>query len=86
VKEYVVADEVKSDRLEEKAAGFFDDGKEATEHADDYVFITVFFAAVLFFAGMSLRFAWLKLRAIVLGFAVVLLAYGFVRLGIMPTH
>ena len=70
----------------EKATGLFEEGKEATEHADDYVFITVFFAAVLFFAGMSLRFVWLKLRAIVLGFAVVLLAYGFVRLGIMPTY
>ena len=36
----------------------FAEGKEATENADDYVFITVFFASVLFFAGISLRFAW----------------------------
>ena len=45
-------------------------GKQATKHADAYVFITVFFAAVLFFAGMSLRFAWPLMRSIVLGFGV----------------
>jgi len=36
----------------------FEEGKEATEHADNYVFATVFFAVVLFFAGISLRFQW----------------------------
>ena len=40
------------------AERLFEEGKDATENADKYVFITVFFAAVLFFAGMSLRFAW----------------------------
>ena len=50
------------------------------------MFITVFFAAVLFFAGMSLRFEWPTLRAIVLGLAALLLGYGFVRLGLLPTY
>jgi hypothetical protein len=84
--QYVLADNVRSDRLEVKGTRLFERGKEATEHADAYVFITVFFAAVLFFAGMSLRFAWPTLRAAVLGFAVILLAYGFVRLGLLPTY
>ena len=44
----------------------FEQGKEATEHADDYVFVTVFFAVVLFFAGISLRFAWFPMRILIL--------------------
>ena len=84
--QYVLSDSLRSDRLEERGTRLFEAGKEATENADAYVFITVFFAAVLFFAGMSLRFAWLKLRAVVLGLAVILLAYGFVRLGLLPTY
>ena len=51
----------------------FEQGKKATETADDYVFVTVFFAIVLFFAGISLRFAWLPIRVGILGLGAVLL-------------
>ena len=54
----------------------FEQGKAATEHADDYVFVTVFFAIVLFFAGISLRFAWLPMRLLILGLGTVILLYG----------
>jgi hypothetical protein len=84
VKEYVVADEVRSDRLEAKASGFFEEGKQATEHADDYVFITVFFAAVLFFAGISLRLDWLPLRIGVLCLGGVMLLGGAVFVLSLP--
>jgi hypothetical protein len=84
--QYKPVDLVKADALELRADRKFEQGKDAIEHADDYVFITVFFAAVLFFAGMSLRFAWPRLRMIVLGFGAVLLAYGFVALLTLPTH
>ena len=42
----------------------FEEGKEATENADKYVFATVFFAIVLFFSGVSLRFEWWRLRIV----------------------
>jgi hypothetical protein len=49
------------------------------------VFATVFFAAVLFLSGMSMRFAWPAMRATVLVVAVVFLAYGVARIAVLPT-
>src|SRR3954453_23482262 len=80
-KNYVLANSVKADKLENLGDVRFEEGKAATEHADDYVFITVFFAVVLFFAGISLRFAWLPMRILILGLGTVLLVYGAIRLG-----
>ncbi len=84
-KNYVLANSVKADKLETLGDVRFEQGKSATEHADDYVFATVFFAVVLFFAGISLRFRWLPMRILILGLGTVLLIYGAVRLGTLPT-
>ena len=83
--QYVLADGVKADRLERLGDRRFEEGKSATEHADDYVFVTVFFAVVLFFAGISLRFAWFPLRVIIMAFAGALIVYGAIRLATLPT-
>jgi hypothetical protein len=85
-KEYVLANAVKADKLERLGDVRFEQGKEATENADDYVFVTVFFAVVLFFAGISLRFTWLPLRIGILALGGALMVYGAVRLGTQPTH
>ena len=61
-------------------------GRRRPRHADDYVFVTVFFAIVLFFAGISLRFPWLPMRLLILGLGTVILVYGGIRLGTLPTH
>ena len=79
-KNYVLANTVKADKLEKLGDVRFEQGKYATEHADDYVFVTVFFAVVLFFAGISLRFAWLPMRLLILAMGAVLLIYGAIRL------
>jgi hypothetical protein len=84
-KQYVLADAVKADKLEKLGDVRFEQGKQATENADDYVFVTVFFAVVLFFAGISLRFTWMPIRMGILVLAAVLLAYGAVRIGTLPT-
>ncbi|MDQ1430386.1 MAG: hypothetical protein QOF40_988, partial [Actinomycetota bacterium] len=84
-KNYVLAAAVKADRLEQVGDRRFEEGKSATENADDYVFVTVFFAIVLFFAGISLRFEWMLMRTIILGIGGILLVYGAVRLGTLPT-
>jgi hypothetical protein len=84
--EYVLSEKVESDRLERVADLRFEQGRKATENADEYVFTTVFFAAVLFFSGISLRFEWMNLRIVMLGLAVVFLIYGLAKLATMPTH
>jgi hypothetical protein len=61
-------------------------GKAATENTDNYVLTTVFFAAVLFFAGISLRFKWQSMRLVVITFAVVFLGYGLARLALLPAR
>jgi hypothetical protein len=82
--EYRQAQSVESDRLEALGDRRFDQAKEATEHADQYIFGTVFFAAVLFFAGISMRFAWLPMRVTVLVVALVFLGYGVAKLASQP--
>jgi hypothetical protein len=83
-KNYVLSNSVKADKLETLGDQRFDQGKDATEHADDYVFATVFFAIVLFFAGISLRFGWLPMRLLILGLGAVMLVYGGFRVGTLP--
>jgi hypothetical protein len=84
--QYVLEDEEEAERLERLGDVRFEQGREATENADKYVFTTVFFAAVLFFSGISLRFEWVKLRMVMLSLAVVFLLWGLAQLATMPTH
>jgi hypothetical protein len=84
-KTYVLADAEESERLEQVGDVRFEQGKAATENADDYVFVTVFFAIVLFFGGISLRFAWLPMRILILAMGGTLLVYGAIRLTTLPT-
>jgi hypothetical protein len=82
--QYRLAAAKNSDELERRGNREFDAGKGATDHTDAYVLTTVFFAAVLFFAGISTRFEWLNVRAGVLAFATVGLAYAAFRLFTLP--
>jgi hypothetical protein len=83
--QYKLANSEKADRLEVLGDRRFEEGKEATENADDYVFVTVFFAVVLFFAGISLRFAWFPMRVFILGMGTAILLYGAIRIFSLPT-
>ncbi|HLM16579.1 MAG TPA: hypothetical protein VK549_02075 [Acidimicrobiia bacterium] len=85
-KNYKLNDMEKADQLERIGDLRFEQGKQATENADDYVFVTVFFAIVLFFAGISLRFAWLPMRLLIMALGTVILVYGGIRLLSLPTH
>jgi hypothetical protein len=71
-------------RLDAQGNQRFDQGRAATEHTDAYVLTTVFFAAVLFFAGISMRFEWLPMRISVLILAAIFLTYGFVKIAQLP--
>jgi hypothetical protein len=73
-------------KLTSEADQAYNDGRDATKHTDDYVLTTVFFAAVLFFAGISLRFTWDAMRLVVLGLGGLFLTYGLVRIATLPHH
>jgi hypothetical protein len=82
--EYKVADLEKAEQLHEVGDEHFEDGKEATEHTDSYVLTTVFFASVLFFAGISMRFVWQRMRIVVLVLGSLFLVYAIVLVARLP--
>jgi hypothetical protein len=82
--EYKLADLERADKLEAEGDEHFETGKEATEHTDSYVLTTVFFAAVLFFAGISMRFVWQRMRVAVLVLGWLFLVYAIVVVASLP--
>jgi hypothetical protein len=84
--QYKLANFEKADRLERIGDRRFEQGKEATENADAYIFATVFFATVLFFAGISMRFAWAPMRLTVLALGFLSFFYAAIRVLSLPTH
>jgi hypothetical protein len=74
--QYRSADLDRSARLDAVAHEHHVEGTQAKIYADRYILATVFMAAVLFFAGISLRLDWRPLRIAVLGMACALLVGG----------
>ncbi len=62
----------------------YEAGTEAKTHDDKYILSTVFFAAVLFFAGISLRLDWQPLRIGVLCLGGSMLLGGAVYVLTLP--
>src|SRR3954452_19739347 len=70
--------------LDGQADAHYTDGTEAKEHDDRYILSTVFFAAVLFFSGISLRLDWRPLRIAVLALGATMLFSGIVFVATLP--
>jgi len=83
--QYHQADGDRAAHLETEADHLLEDGTTARDRSDEYVLTTVFFASVLFFAGISLRIGTAWLRVGVLGLGVAFLGYGVVHLILLPT-
>jgi hypothetical protein len=83
--QYEPAEAATAASLEKRADRRITGGTDARERADEYVLTTVFFASVLFFAGVSLRIRGSRLRLVVLGIGTALLVYGGVQLIVLPT-
>jgi hypothetical protein len=83
--EYRRAEATRAKQLETDADQLVEDGATARDHADEYVLTTVFFASVLFFAGISLRITRKRLRMGILGLGVAFLLYGVVQIILLPT-
>jgi hypothetical protein len=71
-------------KLDQKAAGFLVEAKEASQNSDTYVLLTVLFASVLFSGGIGGTFQSLPLRRTVLTIGVVLFLTTFTGLATMP--
>jgi hypothetical protein len=56
----------------------YEEGTAAKETDDKYILSTVFFAAVLFFSGISLRLEWRPLRIAILVFGATMLFGGMI--------
>jgi hypothetical protein len=82
--QYRLADADKAESLEHVGDVRFEQGKEATDHTDAYVLTTVFFATVLFFAGISTRFDWTTVRTGILVIAAIGLGYAAFRIFTLP--
>jgi hypothetical protein len=82
--QYRVANFEHSVALDKQGDEHFDEAKDATEHTDNYVLTTVFFATVLFFAGISMRFVWLRMRVAVLVIGTIFLVYAIVLVARLP--
>jgi hypothetical protein len=74
--EYRSAHQVRSAELHAAADEHHAHGTRAKVYADRYILATVFMAAVLFFAGISLRLDWRPLRIAVIAMAAGLLVGG----------
>ncbi len=71
--EYVVAASVEAQRLEQLAEDQAANARRANQRSDNYVVMTIAFATVLFFAGISSKMDTFRARALLLTLAVILL-------------
>ena len=82
--QYRLAETVRAGQFDGQADELYRDGTAAKANDDHYILSTVFFAAVLFFAGISLRLGWRPLRVFVLAMAAVLLLAGAGYVATLP--
>ena len=67
-----------STALDREADIRYEEGTAAKEKDDKFILSTVFFAAVLFFSGISLRLDWRPLRIAILAFGGSMLIGGVI--------
>jgi hypothetical protein len=82
--EYQLADDQEAGELTARAEAKFNEGEDANRYSDTYTATTLFFAAALFFAAISERFAFPRARAALLGMAAVGLVGGTILMVTQP--
>lgn len=75
---YRVPEAIRSAELDGEADKRYAEGTKAKDTDDKYILSTVFFAAVLFFSGISLRLDWRPLRIAILAFGTTMLVGGLI--------
>ncbi len=86
MKEYVNSNKLRSDRLEKEAQEHTADARAAIGHADDYILLTVMFASVLFFAGISTKFGTRRIKIVLLSLGGAFFLGSLVVLAFQPVH
>ncbi len=71
--EYSLAARDRADSLLQEAQDFREEALRSNQRSDNYVLLTVIFAAVLLFAGVSTKLEGRRAQLLMLGLAVVLL-------------
>lgn len=84
--EYVSAAQVESDRLLTVAELKFQEARQANQTSDNYVLLTVMFASVLFFCGISTNFERFLIRTALLVFAIIIFVIAYNVLRIYPIY
>lgn len=74
--EYRVAEATEAADLEETAELRAQQARDANQQGDDYTLLTVLFASVLFFAGMSTKFTGPRIQQAMVGLAILLMLVG----------
>lgn len=75
---------IKAGELEDDATAKFEAGREANQTSDNYVLATIFFAAVLFFAGIATKFTSPRVMALTLGIGTIVFLGGVARVLTQP--
>ena len=83
---YRLPEQEASQQAEQVSEEQFKAALKADEHGDNYVLLTVIFAMVLFFSGISGKFQWRVIDAAVLTFGVLMLLGGLMFLLQMPVQ
>jgi hypothetical protein len=81
---YRPAELARAEELEAESTENFEVGREANQNSDNYVLSTIFFAAVLFFAGVATKFTSNRIVAVSLGVGTLVFLGGLVRLATLP--
>lgn len=84
--EYKVAELERAEELETEASAKFDEGREANQTSDNYVLATIFFAAVLFFAGVATKFTSNRVALGAMAFGTLVFFGGLARLITLPFY
>lgn len=82
MEQYANANLERSQELERAARKKTEEARDAIEHADRYVLLTVLFASVLFFAGISTKFESLRIKVFLLGFGWVVFSATLIALAV----
>lgn len=80
MEQYTNKNKERSRELERSAQKKTTEARAAIGRADRYILLTVLFASVLFFAGISTKFSSLRVKAFLLGFGWILFIGTFVTL------
>jgi hypothetical protein len=82
--EYSLPEIEESRVLLEQAQDTFEEGQEANQTSDNYVFMTIIFASVLFLGGIQSRFKSIPARLVIIFLSLLILAYGLYNLITFP--